>query len=581
MHEHRLNPSYTGEITADQWNGERVIAFGDARVDEAIPSDMVWRLENPAADGQKFFNEGINPASLKNYFAFVLPESMSAQDATAVVEIQKVFIYLHYKYVYFPKNSLSTTDSFGVREEPLPDAIREINQLRNLPWFVSAPIVDKLADERLGLPFFALLPGPSMQEALPRLKDIRERCLIVCLARTLRACLSAGVQPDIVLQLDTYQVQRNFYEGLPDMPATVLVSLSYCPLYPYANKFRGVVMMDSFNLELLPNPARLRESYVSSITACLGLAEVLHSKHAFIAGANLSYPLGRNEHPYAGRTGGPMPAYAIDKSYFLEARDGTPIRVWDYFIATAREVEQFAADIRQTTGTQFYSTTESTLLSKRWFPQGGMEAVEALPAIDREAYLSSLDKVLSQREKVHTTRLRMELTRKLDEMRGVEAAYRGGMASHEELEQFVLSKAVRKMRNPRLHGDVDHVAVATKVSSQWREALNNARLLAQAITLTERGKPVHLLCMESEVEELQGLLGKFIQGSKWKLATVLTPPFSAFGEAEIVLVDDFYAWLGDKSVVFASPRMMKEYSYVMEYAPNDNIYDMRPMLGQG
>lgn len=580
MHHPRLNPSFTEEISAEQWTGRRVVAFGDARVDPAIPADKVWRVENPAVDLENLFGGGIKPKTLMDGFAFVLPGSLSARDAATVAEVQKVLIHLHYKYVVFPKNSLSTADTLGVREEPLPDVIREINQLRNYPWLMSAPLVDKLAAKRLGLPIFCLLPGPSMRKTLPRLKEIRKRCLIVCLARTLRNCLDAGVHPDVVLQLDTYQLQRNFYHGLPDLPETLLIPLSICPFYPYAHTFRGVVMMDSFNLDLLPNPARLRESYVSSLTACLGLAEALHSEHAFIAGANLASPLSQDKHPYHGRTNGPMPLYAEANTYVLDARDGTPIQALDYFIATAHEADQFAAEIRQTSGTRFYSTTDSTLLSHQWFPHAFMDKIQTLPTIDRAGFLEAIDKVLAVREGINITKTRMRLTKELEEMRRIEAAFNCSTTPQEALKQHMLTKATTKMRNPHLHEGADRVAVAAKLSTNWRQSLNNARLLVQALTHTQRGKRLPFLCLKEEAETMQTLLGQFIQGGQWELATIITPPLPPFKEAISLKVDTIYEWLQERSVVFASPGIMQGFSYIMENIPTDNVYDMRHMIGQ-
>jgi len=577
----RINPSFIGEITADQWNGRRVVAFGDVHVDEAIPEEKVWRLANPAADGQALFDKGLHPELLVDGLAFVLPEALSEQDAAVVLEVQSILIYLHYKYIFFPKSSLSTTDAVGVRKEPLPDVIREINQLRNFPWLMSSPIADKLASKRLGLPMLAILPGPSKNDVLPHLKEIREHCLIVCLARTLNDCLDAGVVPDIVLQLDTYQVQRHFYEGIPDMPETILVALSICPFYPYAHKFRGVVMMDSFNLELLPNPARLRESYVSSITACLGMAEALHSPEAFIAGANLSIPLAKDDHPYQGKTSGPKPICAKDTRYLLDARDGSPIQVEDYFIATARESEQFAAEIKATSGTQFYSITDSTLLSPQWFPHGPVENILGLPSLDRSGFVASMDTVLAEQEKVNITKTRMKLLRELGEMRQIEAAFNGGNVELEVLKDHVLTKAAAQMRNPRLNGHVNTVGVAAKLSTKWRESLNDARLLVQAITQKERGKPLSLLCLDEEKDEMKAVLSRYIRGCECRVAVLSTSPMATFEGAETVLMDNAYDWLDGQPVVFGSPGVMKNFSYVMDYVPDDNVYDMRNMIGQG
>jgi hypothetical protein len=577
----RINPSFIGKITADQWNGRRVVAFGDVHVDGAIPEEKVWRLANPAADGQALFDKGLHTEELVDGLAFVLAETLSEQDSAAVAEIQKILIYLHFKYVHCPKDSLSTADVLGVREEALPDVIREITQLRNYPWIMSSPIVDKLSNERLGLPMLAVLPGPSKNEVLPRLKELREHCLIVCLARTLRDCLNAGVTPDIVIQLDTFQVQRHFYEDLPDMSDSLLVPLSICPFYPYAHKFRGVVMMDSFNMGLLPNPARLRESYISSLTACLGVAEVLHSSEAFLAGVNLSDPLSIPEHPYKGKTDGPLPLFSSGIEYFLEARDGKPVQAKDYFISTAREADQFAVEIRATSGTQFYSITDTTLLSRQQFPYIPIEKILSLPTVDRDGFVASADKILAMREDINITKTRMKVLRELDEMRQIESAFNSGAVAVDALESHMFTKAAAKMRNPRLNGKVNAVGVAAKVSTRWRESLNDVRLLVQAITQTKRGKPLSLLCLEGEVEAMKAVLGRIIQGSACEVGIMSTIVSASFEGAETVHINDAYSWLDGQAVVFGSPGVLKNFSYVMDYAPDDNVYDMRNIIGQG
>ncbi|QGY39569.1 DUF115 domain-containing protein [Pseudodesulfovibrio cashew] len=579
MVRYRLNPTFVGEIPEDHWHGQLVVAFGRVRIDAAIPEDRVWRVENPAGDGIRGFADRLRPELLVDGIFFVVPESLEPEDACAVFDIQRLLIHLHYKYVYFPQRSLSTADVAGVREESLPDVIREINQLRNYPWLLSSPLTDKLAREKIGLPLLVVLPGPSMHEVLPRLEAMRDHCLVACVGRTVNDCLHAGVIPDVVIQLDTYQVQRNFYENLPDMPETLLVPLSICPFYPYARKFRGVVMMDSFNLELLPNPARLRESYVSTITACLGLAEALHAPHCFIAGADLSAPLALAGHPYEGRTSGPLPVFSHRNTYLFQRRDGSLAQGWDYFIATAQEVDQFAEAIGQNTGTRFYSTTDATLLSRRWFPHGPPETILGLPQVDRAVFLAAVDRVLAVREDVDITRTRMHLLRLLEEVRGAETAYVGGGVPREVLENHTLTKAVGRMRNPMLKGDVDRVGVAARVASKWREALNDARLLIQAVTQAGRGRAVPLLCLPHEVEPLKMMLGRIVGGGRWELFTISTPPCPPFPEAETLAVNDVLGWLAGQQAVFASPGIMKEFEYIMDYAPGGNVYDLRRVAG--
>ncbi len=573
------NSTYISEITSDQWDGQLVVAFGDARVDNAIPSEMVWRVENPAGLRSTELQHCPRPDLMLGGIAFVLPDSLTAQDAAVVVEIQKLFIYLHYKFVFFPRRSPSSADVLGVRNEPLPDVMREINQLRNYPWLLGSPLSDKLADERIGLPVFILLPGPSSHEVYPRLKEIRKHCLIACLARTIHHCLDADVVPDIVIQLDTYQVQRNFYYNLPDMPETLLVPLSICPFHSYAGKFRGLVMMDSFNLDLLPNPARLRESYVSSLTACLGLAEILHSPQAILAGANLSDSSGQPKHPYAGRSQGAQPVFILKGKHYVEARDGTPVGSREDFIPTAKEADLFAEAIAQSTGTRFYSTTDTTLLSRHWFPHMTLETIFQLPVIDRNAYLEIVDRALDVREEIDLIKTRMGLLEQLQQLIEVERIYLDGHATRDILESHQLTKAARRMRNPIIPQGVDHVGVAARLATMWRRALNDTRLLVLGVANARRGKSVPMLCFSDEIEPLTTAMGRIIPKTQWKFVSIATRPYPRFKKGAVFKPNTVLSWMSTEQVVFASPRMMKEFDYIFSCAPEDNVYDLRQLVG--
>ena len=59
------------------------------------------------------------------------------------------------------------------------------------------------------------------------------------------------------------------------MPHTTLVALSISPVFGYADKFKGMLFMDSFDPGALKNPYRLRENGLSTLMACMGFAECL------------------------------------------------------------------------------------------------------------------------------------------------------------------------------------------------------------------------------------------------------------------------------------------------------------------
>ena len=462
-------PSIVGPLSAKDWEGQSVFAFGNATVDKSIPAEKIHRMENPSQETLTELLGSFHIDTLRDGVIFVLPEKADTVDIACVLEIQKAILHAHYKFVWFPNNSHATQDLLGVREETVPDIVRTLNLLKNYPWLMSSPLVDKLSDARIGLPVMILMPGPSLKEVLPHLRKIREHCLIACVARTILDCMEAGVAPDIVIQLDTYQIQRHYYEQLPPMPETILMPISISPFYPYAHKFRGVVMMDSFNTELLPNRARLRESYVSTLTAGLGLAEALHAPEAFVVGANLSSGAAPSQHPYCDQTNDAYPMISQSHYHLLSARNGSLVKSREWYIATATEAQLFAEAIATTTGTKFYSTTDETLLSRQWFPYKSVEDIFDLPLIDRQHYLNTIDGVLAVREKIDITKTRMHLLKQLQETRQIKKVYslRGEESVDTVLRTHRVTRAAEKMRDTLLGPEVDAIGVASRMCDKW------------------------------------------------------------------------------------------------------------------
>ncbi|WP_196772794.1 6-hydroxymethylpterin diphosphokinase MptE-like protein [Pseudodesulfovibrio alkaliphilus] len=571
-----LYRSVVGGLDRSQWNGEAVVVFDSAPVDEGVPGNKVFRLHTlaPSAEPRP---PAITPADLRDGVIFVLPDKEDAVNPEAVLDIQKRFVHAHYKYIAFPSRSHITVDPFSVRKKTHPDLFRTLNLLRNMPWALSSPLADKLSEARLGLPLLLLLPGPSVNDIAPQLPELRKHCLIACIARTLDICLEAGIHPDFVVQLDTFQVQRHFYDAIPALPETVLVALSLTPFHGYARKFRGVIMMDSFNLELLPNPSRLRESYVSSLTACLGLAEALGSPQAFVAGANLSFPPAPHAQGVWGCATSPIRLIEDSRTYLLSDRCGALVESRDWYIATATEADMFAEAIAGTAGTRFFSTTDGTLLSRKWFPHTPPRQIFSLPTIDRAAFLRDMDNVLARREEVDIAKTRLYLLSQLEEVRAAERQLaEGGPLSGDD--PFV--GMVKTLRDAPPGPETDIRGVAVRLHVAWRKALNNARLLVQGITLAERGKALPLLCFPKEIEAATSTLGRLIPKAKWEVYHIATGATPIPAGRQTVAHSGLLAWLDNRQVVFASARVLERFSHILELSPNENLFDSRLLFDQ-
>jgi hypothetical protein len=494
----------------------------------------------------------------------------------AVLDIQKRFVHAHYKYIAFPSRSHITVDPFSVRKKTHPDLFRTLNLLRNMPWALSSPLADKLSEARLGLPLLLLLPGPSVNDIAPQLPELRKHCLIACIARTLDICLEAGIHPDFVVQLDTFQVQRHFYDAIPALPETVLVALSLTPFHGYARKFRGVIMMDSFNLELLPNPSRLRESYVSSLTACLGLAEALGSPQGFVAGANLSFPPAPHAQGVWGCATSPIRLIEDSRTYLLSDRCGALVESRDWYIATATEADMFAEAIAGTAGTRFFSTTDGTLLSRKWFPHTPPRQIFSLPTIDRPAFLRDMDNVLARREEVDIAKTRLYLLSQLEEVRAAERQLAEGGPLSGDDPSSAWSRPCATLPRP---GN-GHQGCGCPPARRVEKGSEQCPAAGPGITLAERGKALPLLCFPKEIEAATSTLGRLIPKAKWEVYHIATGATPIPAGRQTVAHSGLLAWLDNRQVVFASARVLERFSHILELSPNENLFDSRLLFDQ-
>ena len=76
------------------------------------------------------------------------------------------------------------------------------NICRNLPLCSEAPGITSLKDSFKGLPALLLAAGPTLEEVLPFLGELRNRMLVVAVDTALKACLRSNVEPDILVLTD-------------------------------------------------------------------------------------------------------------------------------------------------------------------------------------------------------------------------------------------------------------------------------------------------------------------------------------------------------------------------------------------
>lgn len=102
------------------------------------------------------------------------------------------------------------------------------NLSKNLPLWSRSPDISQLLNQYRGIPALILAAGPSLEEILPRIKDLKERMLILCVDTAVKALLDTGTEPDIIMSIDA-QYWNSLHLFRAETKNTIFIAESSIP----------------------------------------------------------------------------------------------------------------------------------------------------------------------------------------------------------------------------------------------------------------------------------------------------------------------------------------------------------------
>lgn len=175
------------------------------------------------------------------------------------------------------------------------------NSCRNLEALATCDGVKRYENLGWNLDACVIGAGPSLDEILPHLKEIKERCLLIAVDTALRACLRVGVEPDFVVLGDPQYWNARHLAGLSS-PSSVLVT--EVAAYPSVFRFpcQEVVLCSSlYPVGKFFSSHGLDKGELgaggSVATSAWGLARLCGCRRIFLAAVDLSFP-GKRTHAH-------------------------------------------------------------------------------------------------------------------------------------------------------------------------------------------------------------------------------------------------------------------------------------------
>ena len=172
------------------------------------------------------------------------------------------------------------------------------NLIGNIRTAAALPGVSSLAGRFLGKPALVLAAGPTLDDVLERLPELRDRCVVIAVDTALRSTLRTGVEPDFIVVVDPQYWNARHLDGCMS-PRSVLITEA--AVWPSVLRFgsRATILCSSmyplgrYVEERLGPPKGTLGAGGSVATTAWDFARTLGCVPICMAGLDLSFPGGK------------------------------------------------------------------------------------------------------------------------------------------------------------------------------------------------------------------------------------------------------------------------------------------------
>jgi hypothetical protein len=143
------------------------------------------------------------------------------------------------------------------------------------------------------IPFLILAAGPSLQDILPHLKEIKNKAIIVCVDTALRFCIKYNVEPDFIVLTDSQYWAYKHIDGIKS-PSSILITES--AVYPSVFRFlckKIICCKSNFPLEHYFDSFRSEKGTLvaggSVASTAWNFAQYAGASEIYVAGLDLAF----------------------------------------------------------------------------------------------------------------------------------------------------------------------------------------------------------------------------------------------------------------------------------------------------
>ena len=168
------------------------------------------------------------------------------------------------------------------------------NMCKNLCRCAELESINRYKDTGSALPFCIIAAGPTLDDVLPLLPELKKRAVLVCVDTALRSCLRAGIEPHFIAVVDPQYWNARHISGL-ESPNSVLITESAAYPSVFRFKCRKIVLCSSMfplgrYIERFTGKREQLASGGSVASTAWDFVRFCGATTVYTAGLDLSYP---------------------------------------------------------------------------------------------------------------------------------------------------------------------------------------------------------------------------------------------------------------------------------------------------
>ena len=167
------------------------------------------------------------------------------------------------------------------------------NTCKNLKKSFFSQGITQYKNNAKNIPFLILAAGPSLQDILPHLKEIKNKAIIVCVDTALRFCIKYNIEPDFIVLTDPQYWAYKHIDGIKS-PSSILITES--AVYPSVFRFlckKIICCKSNFPLEHYFDSFRSEKGTLvaggSVASTAWNFAQYAGASEIYVAGLDLAF----------------------------------------------------------------------------------------------------------------------------------------------------------------------------------------------------------------------------------------------------------------------------------------------------